>query len=72
MLAIRWCVHIVASPYHLVSFQISAHVAIICVADWEKESFGIRGSKVNFCMDLLHQPLQGEVAKCSRFSEQQT
>ena len=32
MLAIRWYVHIVASPYHLVSSQISAHVAILCIS----------------------------------------
>jgi hypothetical protein len=30
---------------------------IICVADWEKGSFGIRRSKVNFCTDLLPQSL---------------
>jgi hypothetical protein len=32
-------------------------VNIICVADWEKGSFGIRRSKVNFCTDLLPQSL---------------
>ena len=38
--------------------QIAVFVTtIISVADWEKGSFGIRRSKVSFCMDLLHQPL---------------